>query len=396
MKSNAVIILQDGTVLPGRGFGASKKVTGEFVFNTGMVGYPESLTDPSYQGQILNFTYPLIGNYGVPDPNKRDKWNIPKYFETEYFSPTGSSLPDYFSLETPNMIRTTGIVVQELCKEPNHWQSAISLDEWLKKEDIPGIERIDTRELTKKIRIHGVMLGILEVCDEGDEPNIEKLLQEVKSVKDPNEKDLVKEVTIPDPITYENKDPTKIVLIDCGMKLNILRALLARNVTVIRVPYDLSAEEILEYKPDGFFISNGPGDPAKNVKTIETIRKLVEDEKIPLMGICLGNQLFALSMGGSTYKLKYGHRSQNQPCIDIETGRCYITTQNHGFSIDTGSLKTTRVKPWFINANDKTIEGIKHMDHKAFSVQFHPEHQPGPVDAEYLIDDYIQALKGGF
>ncbi|MHA1315581.1 MAG: glutamine-hydrolyzing carbamoyl-phosphate synthase small subunit [Candidatus Helarchaeota archaeon] len=393
-KFNAAIVLQDGTVFYGRSFGAIQKVSGEFVFNTGMVGYPESLTDPSYQGQILTFTYPLIGNYGVPDPDVRDKWNILKYFESDYISPDRSPL-EYSSLEHPDMIRTTGVVVHELCKKPSHWESKMSLDEWLKKENIPGIECVDTRELTKKLRIHGVMLGILQTCAEGDEPDIDELRREAKNVEDPNERDLGKEVSISEPAVYENTGGPRIALIDCGLKLNILRNLLKRNATIIRVPYDFSAEEILEYNPDGFFISNGPGDPAKYLKTIETIRILVEDEKLPLMGICLGNQLFSLAMGGKTYKLKYGHRSQNQPCIDLETGRCYITTQNHGFAVDSKSLENTRLKTWFLNANDKTVEGTKHLDFKAFSVQFHPEHYPGPVDAEYLLDEYIKILKGG-
>ncbi|MFX1293841.1 MAG: glutamine-hydrolyzing carbamoyl-phosphate synthase small subunit, partial [Promethearchaeota archaeon] len=265
-----------------------------------------------------------------------------------------------------------------------------------KKENIPGVEEIDTRELTKKLRVHGVMLGLLKICEEGKEPNIENLVKKVQKVQDPNKRNLVGEVSTKNPMIYENNGSLTVVLIDLGAKLNIIRNLLKRNLTVIRVPYNFSAKEILEYKPDGFFLTNGPGDPKhKSLKeTIKTTRELVE-ENLPLMGICYGNQIFSLSMGADTYKLKYGHRSQNQPSKDLETGRCFITTQNHGFAVDIESLKETNLKLWFINANDKTVEGVRHTKKNAFSIQFHPEHYPGPVDAEYLFEKYVQVLKGG-
>ncbi|MHA1382675.1 MAG: glutamine-hydrolyzing carbamoyl-phosphate synthase small subunit [Candidatus Helarchaeota archaeon] len=391
---NAVLVLSDGTVFEGIGFGATKKVSGEVVFNTGMVGYPETLTDPSYQGQILTFTYPLIGNYGVPDQNIRDKWNIPKYFESDFkIVKPGEEPQKYAEVKSKNGIKVTAMVVHELCKKPNHWESVMSLDEWCKKENIPGIEEVDTRELTKKLRVHGVMLGILQVCEEGEEPDIEGLKEEVKYVEDPNDRDLVKEVSINEPIIYDNDSKVKIALIDTGMKLNILKVLLKNGATVIRLPYDVSVDKVLSYNPTGFFCTNGPGDPAKCTKTIETIRELVREEKLPFMGICLGNQLFALSMGAKTFKLKYGHRSQNQPAIDLETDRCYITSQNHGYSVDNESMKGTGLKLWFMNANDKTNEGVKHQELFAYSVQFHPEHSPGPMDAEYLIKNYIKELR---
>ncbi|MHA1377151.1 MAG: glutamine-hydrolyzing carbamoyl-phosphate synthase small subunit [Candidatus Helarchaeota archaeon] len=391
---NAVLVLSDGTVFEGIGFGATKKVSGEVVFNTGMVGYPEGLTDPSYQGQILTFTYPLIGNYGVPDHNIRDKWNIPKYFESDFKHVIpGEEPPNYDQIKVKNGIKVTALIIHELCKKPNHWESVMTLDDWCKKENIPGIEEIDTRELTKKLRVHGVMLGIVQVCEEGEDPNIEALKEEVKYVEDPNDRDLVGEVSIKEPILYDNNPEVKIALIDTGMKLNILKVLLKNNATVIRLPYDVSVDEVLSYEPNGIFCTNGPGDPAKCVKTIDTIKHLVKEEKLPFMGICLGNQLFALSMGAKTYKLKYGHRSQNQPAIDLETGRCYITTQNHGFSVDNDSMEGTGLKLWFINANDKTNEGVKHEKLDAYSVQFHPEHTPGPVDAEYLIQNYVKELR---
>ena len=369
----AVLVLEDGSIFFGHGFGAVKKVSGEIVFSTSMVGYTESLTDPSYKGQILTLTYPLIGNYGVPSyPTNLD---IPLCFESEN-------------------IKAAGLIVHELCKKPYHWASTKTLDEWLKTENVPGISGIDTRTLTKKLRTKGVMLGILQVFEEGVTPNVSHLLDEVRRVKDPNLSDLVKEVSVDKPIIYGSDDHQTVVLIDCGAKNSILRNLLSRKLTVIKVPYDFSPEEILEYKPKGIIISNGPGDPKNCLKTIDCIRVLT-DTNIPILGICLGNHILALASGGDTYKMKYGHRSQNQPVINLETGRCYITTQNHGFAVDAESLEQTDLKLWFINANDKTVEGVKHTKKKAFSIQFHPEHYPGPVDAEYLFNNYMKMLEGG-
>jgi len=367
----AVLVLEDGSTFVGYGFGAPKKVSGEIVFSTSMVGYPESLTDPSYKGQILTFTYPLVGNYGVPPYDLEN--GVLKYFESDD-------------------IKATGFVIHELCKNPFHWASTRTLDKWLKDEDIPGIYGIDTRRLTKKLRVKGVMLGILKVCEENEEPDLPKLLNEVKSVQDPNSTDLVKEVTVKEPIRYDSGGNKLAVLIDCGVKYGILRNLLKRGFDVIRVPYDFSAEEILAHNPDGVIISNGPGDPKQCVKTIETVRELV-DEDMPMMGICLGTQILALALGGDTYKLKYGHRSQNQPALDLETGRCYITTQNHGYTAERDSLKDTGLDVWFMNANDKTVEGVKHKSKPAFALQWHPEASPGPYDTEFLFDRF-QKLAG--
>ncbi len=399
MKANrkAILVLNDGTYFEGTGFGATTQVDGEVVFNTGMVGYPESMTDPSYQGQILTLTYPLIGNYGVPDPDARDNWNIPKFFESDFGEYAPNQPVEQHKQNTkPKGIKVTGLVIHELCKEPSHWNCKMTLDQWMKTEGIPGIEGVDTRELTKKLRVHGVMLGLLKVCDQDEEPDIGQLVKKAKQVQDPNDRDLVGEVSIKEVMIYENKGPKKIVLIDVGAKLNIIRNLLKKNLTVIRVPYDFGVKEILEYKPDGFFITNGPGDPKhKSLKTtIATVRELV-DESLPLMGICYGNQIFSLAMGADTYKLKYGHRSQNQPSMDLDTKRCYITTQNHGFAVDVKSLEGTDLQLWFINVNDNTVEGVKHKTKNAFSVQFHPEHFPGPVDAEYLFDKYLHILETG-
>jgi carbamoyl-phosphate synthase small subunit len=364
----AVLVLEDGSYFVGHGFGAAKKVSGEIVFSTSMVGYPEALTDPSYKGQILTLTYPLVGNYGVPPYDLEH--GIPLYFESEN-------------------IKVTGLVIHELCKQPYHWASTKTLDEWLKSEDVPGIQGIDTRRLTKKLRIRGVMLGILQVYEEGETPNLETLLNEVKHVADPNSIDLVKEVATKELVHYETEGNKTVVLIDCGVKYSILRNFLKREMDIVRVPYDFSAKEILEYNPKGVVVSNGPGDPKKCVKTIECVRELVEED-IPLMGICLGNQILALALGGDTYKLKYGHRSQNQPALDLRTGRCYITTQNHGYSINPDSLKETSLESWFMNANDKTVEGIKHKNKPVFALQWHPEASPGPYDTEFLFDEFLK------
>jgi carbamoyl-phosphate synthase small subunit len=364
----AVLVLEDGSHFFGHGFGAVKKVSGEIVFSTSMVGYPEALTDPSYKGQILTFTYPLVGNYGVPPYDL--ELGIPKYFES-------------------NNIMATGLVIHELCKKPYHWASTKTLDEWLKNENIPGIYGIDTRKLTKKLRVKGVMLGILQVCEEGEEPNLEKLLKEAKKVPDPNLRDLVGEVTVKEPVHHKVGGSKVVALIDCGVKYGILRNLLKRGINVVRVPYNFSAKEILEYNPTCVVISNGPGDPKKCFKTIDCVRELVEED-IPIMGVCLGTQILALAMGGDTFKLKYGHRSQNQPVLNLEKGRCYITTQNHGYAIDSNSLKETDLDLLFINANDKTVEGIKHKSKPALAFQWHPEAGPGPYDTEFLFDEFLK------
>jgi carbamoyl-phosphate synthase small subunit len=369
-SKKAALVLEDGTFFVGKGFGASTKLTGEVVFSTSMVGYPEALTDPSYKGQILALTYPLIGNYGVP-PNDLNL-GVPIYFESD-------------------RIQTSGLIIHELCTEPYHWASSRTLDKWLQDENIPGISGVDTRRLTKKLRTHGVMLGIIKVCDEGEELNLENLLKEAKYIPDPNSTDLVKEVSVKEPVHYDVEGKHKVVLIDCGVKNNIIRNLLKRGISVIRVPYDYSAKDILAYNPSGVFLSNGPGDPKKCIKTIESVREIVE--QVPLMGICLGAQILALSQGGDTYKLKFGHRSQNQPALDLNNNRCYITTQNHGYAIDTECFCRIPLEPWFVNANDKTIEGVKHKSKPVFAVQWHPEASPGPYDTEFLFDIFAKNME---
>ena len=354
----AVLALSDGTVLEGVGFGASANIGGEVVFNTGIVGYPESITDPSYHGQILCQTYPLIGNYGV-DPSR-------------------------FESERPQI---AGYVVAELCSRPSHETSVKTLDDWLRENGVPGICGIDTRALTKKLRVHGVMPGLLAVAD--GPLSLAGLRREARVAPDPNARDLVAEVTTPEIRITNPRARKTVVLIDCGVKQGIIRALVRRGVSVVRVPADTDAGRILTFAPRGVVISNGPGDPKRAIATIAAVRGLLR-ENIPLFGICLGNQLLALAAGGDTFKLKFGHRGQNQPCLEEGTKRCYITSQNHGFAVDTATLPRSWA-PWFRNANDGTNEGIRHRRLPVFGVQFHPEACPGPTDTEFLFDTFLEA-----
>ncbi len=361
----AQLILQDGTVFTGDPFGAGVDTDGEVVFNTGMVGYPESMTDPSYEGQILVFTYPLIGNYGVPSEEK-NRWGFAENFESE-------------------KIHVRGIIVAQESREYSHHKAVSSLHNWMEHHKIPGITGIDTRALTKKLREHGVMLGRIEQKSEGRS-------QKAVSIEDPNMRNLVAEVSCKNIITYEPDADVSIkksiIAFDCGMKNNILRSFLKRGVTVHRVPwnYDLVTSPL---KFDAVFISNGPGDPKMCTETIKQIQFALA-KNIPTFGICLGNQLLALAIGGDTYKLPYGHRSANQPCLEVGTKRCIITSQNHGFAVK--DQLPTGWKVWFTNANDGSVEGIRHESGKFFSVQFHPEATPGPEDANYLFDEFLKII----
>jgi len=353
-KRYTKLVLEDGSVFQGYAFGYNKAVNGEVVFNTGMVGYPESLTDPSYRGQILVLTYPLIGNYGIPDYEKED--NLLKYFESE-------------------KIQVQGLIITDYSENYSHWNAKKSLSDWMKEYKIPGMYGIDTRELTKKLRKKGSLLG--------------KILYDNEKIhfEDPNKRNLVAEVSIDKPVVYK-KGKKSILLIDCGTKNNIIRAFLKRNFTVIRVPWNY---DFLDNKVDGIIISNGPGDPKNCHETIENVKKSMS-KNIPILGICLGSQILALAGGAKTYKLKFGHRSHNQPCIEVGTNRCYITSQNHGYAVDADTLPEDW-REWFYNNNDETNEGIKHFSKPFFGTQFHPEASPGPDDTEFLFDLFIRSMK---
>jgi len=322
------------------------------------------LTDPSYQGQILCLTYPLVGNYGVPDHNV-----------------TADDLPLYFESDR---IQVRGLIVHEVCETPSHHQSVLTLDEWLQNEEIPGIYGVDTRRLARVLRERGVMLGAIRV----GEPSAESKLG---AIPNPNQIDLVKQVSIKRTKTYHPERQRKIALIDCGVKYSIIRNLLKRDVAVTRIPYDSTIDEIISEEPAGVVISNGPGDPKICRRTIESVRKLMETG-IPILGICLGNQVIALAAGADTYKMKYGHRSQNQPVLNLESGRCYITTQNHGFAVDKVTLENAGLEVWFMNANDRSVEGIRHPQKPFWGIQWHPEASPGPTDTEFIFDFFLKKV----
>jgi carbamoyl-phosphate synthase small subunit len=361
---NAKLILEDGTIFSGRAFGWTGSVAGEVVFNTGMVGYPECFTDPSYKGQILVLTYPLIGNYGVP--SERSMGGISSYFES-------------------NQIQISALIVAEYSAHFSHWSSSVSLDHWLQAQKIPGIAGIDTRLLTQKLRNAGSMLG--------------KVIYENRDVEfyDPNRVNLVAQVSIERPIHYgdgsalrspEKRDKKHVAVVDCGCKNNIIRSLLQRGLSVTAVPWDWPLEN---ERFDGVVLSNGPGDPKTCDATVKTVRRLLE-KNAPVFGICLGSQILALAAGAETYKLKYGHRGQNQPCVLVGSKRCFITSQNHGYAVNEETLPPDW-QPWFFNANDGTNEGIRHRTKPFMGVQFHPEASPGPVDTAFLFDEFVKLLR---
>ncbi|HOV78482.1 MAG TPA: glutamine-hydrolyzing carbamoyl-phosphate synthase small subunit [Bacillota bacterium] len=356
----ALLALEDGSVFKGEAYGATGERYGEVVFNTGMTGYQEVLTDPSYCGQIVVMTYPLIGNYGIM---KED-------FESK-----------------KSYVR--GFVVREQCTLPSNWRFSETIGSFLKKEEVIGLAGIDTRALTRHLRSYGTMRGVIstETTDERE------LVERARNSPYLSGQELVPAVATTEIYTYPGVG-RRVVLIDFGAKLNIIRCLLDRNCEVVVVPPDTSAKKIFELYPDGIVLSNGPGDPVNVPYAIETLRELIAAGKKPMLGICLGHQILGLAMGARTYKMKFGHRGANHPVKDLETGRVYISSHNHGFSVDEESLKGLDIYVSHRNLNDGTVEGLKHKFLPVFSVQYHPEASPGPRDSEYIFDQFLEKMNG--
>lgn len=352
--------LSDGTEFHGKSFGYEQPVAGEVVFNTAMMGYPESLTDPSYAGQLLTMTFPLVGNYGVP----------PFTFDKQ------TGLPDFMESDR---IYASALIVSDYSEQYSHWNAVESLGEWLQREKVPGITGIDTRELTKVLREHGVMMGKILFDDEPN--NVPEADYEGVNFVD--------RVSVKEIVRYNEGAGRKVVLVDCGVKANIIRELIQRGVEVVRVPWNYDYTD-MEF--DGLFLANGPGDPDMCSEAVEIIRKQMSRSRKPICGICMGNQLLSKAAGATIYKLKYGHRGHNQPVRMVGTEKCFITSQNHGYAVDARTLD----KDWeelFINMNDASNEGIRHKENPWFSSQFHPEACSGPVDTEFMFDKFVETLK---
>lgn len=359
MSRKVTLRLEDGTEFHGTSFGYEKPVAGEVVFNTAMMGYPESLTDPSYAGQLMTLTFPLVGNYGVPPFTFRED-GLPRFMESE-------------------KIHARAIIVSDYSWEFSHWNGVETLAQWLQREQVPGITGIDTRQLTKVLREHGVMMGKIlfdDMPDQVPEADYEGV-------------NFVDQVSCREIIRYNEGASKKVVLVDCGVKANILRCLIERGVEVIRVPWNYDFNEL---QFDGLFLANGPGDPDTCEEAVQNIRKFLKNPVVkPCMGICMGNQLLSKAAGATIYKLKYGHRSHNQPVRKVGTSQCFITSQNHGYAVDSTTLPN-EWEPLFVNMNDGSNEGVRHKKNPWFSAQFHPEACSGPVDTEFMFDDFVKLL----
>ena len=365
------LFLEDGTRFDGEGLGAPTRSVGEVVFTTGMVGYPESLTDPSFRGQILTFTYPLIGNYGVPPTGARDGWDLPLLESGE--------------------VQVRGAVLRGT-SSPNHWSSERTLDAWLADEGIGAVRGVDTRRLTQLLRSGGVLRGVLDVGNADDRPSDDELLRAIASAPGYAEEDYVAEVA---PKRASLLGPPKgplVAVLDCGAKASLLRALLDRGVSLLRLPYDATVPAKWDgTRVVGLLVGNGPGDPTRLAATIEELRR-PSTRALPTLGVCLGHQLLALARGGTTFKLKYGHRGQNKT-VCFEDGRALIVSENHGYAVDPRSLRGTGLNPWAANPDDGTLEALRDRSGRVLALQGHPEGHPGPQEAGFVFDRLVSKVR---